>query len=128
MFAEDIKEGTIISCFCAVRELREGEDCTRTLLGYNFIVKDREGRALTITTIHGVTEECVVHAINHTCHPGFVNCKFLHTGITNNPHEGGGGADKGDVGGRRTSDVFVETTRRVERDAELLANYGTKFR
>jgi hypothetical protein len=27
-----------------------------------------------------------------------------------------------------TSDVFVKTTRRVKRDAELLENYGAKFR
>ena len=70
----------------------------------------------------------MTHAINHTCHPGFVNCKFLHTGITNDPHGGRGAEDEGGVGGRRTSDAFVKTTRRVERDAELLANYETKFR
>ena len=28
----------------------------------------------------------------------------------------------------RTSEVFLKTTRRVESDAELFANYGTKFR
>jgi hypothetical protein len=51
--------------------------------------------------------------------------KFLHTGITS---RGWGGEDEGGVGGRRTSDAFVKKTRSVERDAEMLANYGTKFR
>jgi hypothetical protein len=41
---------------------------------------------------------------------------------------GAGGEDKGSVGGRRTSDVFVKTTRRVERDADFFTNYGSKFR
>ena len=36
--------------------------------------------------------------------------------------------EQGGIGGRRTSEVFVKTTRRVESDAELFANYGTKFR
>jgi hypothetical protein len=91
---EDIEEGTVVACFGAMRELREGEDGTRTLLGYNFIVKEREGRSLAITPIQGVTEGCVAHAINHTCHPGFVNCKFFHTGITNDQHGGGGGGGR----------------------------------
>jgi hypothetical protein len=70
----------------------------------------------------------VAYAINHTCHLGFANCKFLNTGITNDPHGGGGTEDEGGVGGRRTSEVFVKATRRVERDADFFANYGTKFR
>jgi hypothetical protein len=36
--------------------------------------------------------------------------------------------EQGGIGGRRTCEVFVKTTRRVESDAELFANYGTKFR
>jgi hypothetical protein len=32
------------------------------------------------------------------------------------------------IGGRRTSEVFVKATSCVERDTELFANYGTKFR
>jgi len=40
----------------------------------------------------------------------------------------GGAEDKGGVGGRRSSAVFVKTTRRVERDAEFFGNYGSNFR
>ncbi len=36
--------------------------------------------------------------------------------------------EQGGIGGRRTSEVFVKTTKRVESDTELFANYGTKFR
>jgi hypothetical protein len=121
---EDIEEGTIVACFGAVRQLREGEEGTRTRLGYSFIVKEREGKSLTITPKHGVTEGCMAHAINHTCHPGFANCRFVHAGIV-----GGWSEDEqGGIGGRRTSEVFVKTTKRVESDTELFANYGTKFR
>jgi hypothetical protein len=35
--------------------------------------------------------------------------------------------EQGGIGGRRTSEVFVKTTKRVESDTELFANYGTKF-
>ena len=63
------------------------------------------------------------HAINHTCHPGFVNCRFVLAGIVGGRSED----EQGGIGGRRTSEVFVKTTRRVESDAELFANYGTKF-
>jgi hypothetical protein len=121
---EDIEEGTVVACFGAVRQLREGEEGTRTRLGYSFIVKEREGKSLTITPKHGVTEGCMAHAINHTCHPGFANCRFVHAGIV-----GGWSEDEqGGIGGRRTSEVFVKTTKRVESDTELFANYGTKFR
>ena len=86
--------------------------------------KEREGKSLTITPKHGVTEGCMAHAINHTCNPGFANFRFVHAGIV-----GGWSKDEqGGIGGRRTSEVFVKTTRRVESDAELFANYGTKFR
>jgi hypothetical protein len=121
---QDIEEGTVVAGFGAVRQLREGEEGTRTRLGYSFIVKEREGKALTITPKHGVTEGCMAHAINHTCHPGFVNCRFVHAGIVGGRSED----EQGGIGGRRTSEVFVKTTRRVESDAELFANYGTKFR
>jgi hypothetical protein len=63
-------------------------------------------------------------AINHTCHPGFANCRFVHTGIV-----GGWSEDEpGGIAGRHTSEVFVKTTRRGGIDAELFTNYGTKFR
>ncbi len=64
----------------------------------------------------------MAHAINHTCHPGFENCRFVHAGIV-----GGWSEDeRGGIAGRRTSEVFVKTPKRVESDAELFANYGTK--
>jgi hypothetical protein len=109
---QDIEEGTVVAVFGAVRQLREGEEGTRTRLGYSFIVKEREGKSLTITPKHGVTEGCMAHAINHTCHPGFANCRFVHAGIV-----GGWSEDEqGGIGGRRTSEVFVKTTKRVEID------------
>ena len=40
---------------------------------------------------------------------------------------GGQEDEGGGVGGRRTSVVFVQATRRVERDEEVFANYGTGF-
>ncbi len=126
---EDIEEGTVVAGFGVVRQLREGEEGTRTRLGYSFIVKEREGKSLTITPKHGVTEGCMAHASNHTCHPGFANCRFVHAGIKRGPLVGGWSDDEqGVIGGRRTSEVFVKATRRVESDAELFANYGTKFR
>jgi hypothetical protein len=97
--------------------LREGGDGTRTR--YNFIVKENGGRTLAITPCQGVTEDCVAHAINHTCHSDFANCKFLHTGISTDPRGGGETEDEGLVGGRRTSVLFCEATRQVERDADL---------
>ena len=124
-----IEEGTVVAGFGTVRQLREGEEGTRTRLGYNFIVKEREGKSLTITPKHDVTEGCMTHAINHTCHPGFANCRFVHARIKRGPLVGGCSEDElGGIGGRRTSEVFVKSTRRVERDAELFANYGTKYR
>ena len=71
----------------------------------------------------------MAHAINHTCDPGFANCRFVHAGIKRGPLVGGWSEDEqGGIEGRRTSEVFVKTTRRVESDTELFANYGTKFR
>jgi hypothetical protein len=139
---EDIEEGTVVACFGAVRQLREAEEGTRTRLGYSFIVKEREGKSLTITPKHGVTEGCMAHAINHTCHPGFANCRFVHAGIVggwSEDEQGGIGGrrtsevgwsedEQGGIGGRRTSEVFMKTTKRVESDTELFVNYGTKFR
>ena len=121
---EDIEEGTVVAGFGTVRPLREGEEARLTRLGYIFIVKEREGKTLTITPKHGVTEGCMSHAINHPCHPGFANCRFVHGGIV-----GGWCEDEtGGRGGSRTSAVFVKATRLVESNAELFANYGTKFR
>ena len=42
-----------------MRQLREGEEARRTRLGHSFIVKEREGKTLTITPKHGVTEGCM---------------------------------------------------------------------
>jgi hypothetical protein len=70
----------------------------------------------------------MAHAINHTYHPGFANGRFVHAGITRGPLVGGRAEGERGIGGRRTSEVFVKATRCVERDAELFANYGTKFR
>ena len=66
-------------------------------------------------------------AINHTCHSDFENCKGLLTGITKDSR-GGGQEDEGGVGGRRTSVVCLQATRRVERDEKFFAKYGTGFR
>jgi hypothetical protein len=53
----------------------------------------------------------------------------VHAGFKRGPLVGGWSEDEpGGIGWRRTSEVFVKATRRVERDAELFANYGTKFR
>ena len=112
---EDIEEGTVVAGFGAVRQLREGEEARRTRLGYSFIVKERQGKSLTITPKHGVTEDCMTHAINHTCHPGFVNCRFVHAGIVGGWSEG----EQGGIGGRHTSEVFVKTTRCVESNAPV---------
>jgi hypothetical protein len=40
---------------------------------------------------------------------------------------GGATEDERVVSGRRTTVAYVKATRRVERDAELFANYGTVF-
>jgi hypothetical protein len=68
--------------FGAHTALRQGEVGTRTRVGvgYSFIVRETGGRTLKITPRQGITEEYLVHALNHTCHPDFENCKFLHTG------------------------------------------------
>ena len=81
-----------------------------------------------ITPRQGVTEGCVAHAINHTCHTDFENCKFVHSGITNVPRGGGGQKDEQVARCRRTSVVYVKTTRFVEKDVEIFANYGNGFR
>jgi len=39
-----------------------------------------------------------------------------------------GQEDEGGAGGNRTSVVFVQATRRVEREEEFFANYGDSFR
>jgi hypothetical protein len=52
----------------------------------------------------------------------------MHAGIKRGLLVGGWSEDdQGGIGGRHTSEVFVKATRRVESDAELFANYGTKF-
>ena len=80
---ENISEGTVVASFGAVRALRKGEVGTRTRLGYSFIVRETGGRTLEITPRQGITQEYLAHAVNHTCHHDFENCKFLHTGVTN---------------------------------------------
>jgi hypothetical protein len=37
----------------------------------------------------GITEKCLEHAINHTCHPDFENRKFVYAGITRDPRRVG---------------------------------------
>ena len=77
--------------------------------------------------MEGITQEYLAHAVNHTCHRDFENCKFLHTGVTQDPR-GVGEEDEGGAGGSRTSVVFVQGTRRVEREEEFFANFGDSFR
>ena len=124
---ENISEGTVVASFGAVRALRKGEVGTRTRLGYSFIVRETGGRTLEITPRQGITQSYLAHAVNHTCHRDFENCKFLHTGVTKDPR-GVGEEDEGGAGGSRTSVVFVQATRRVEREEEFFANYGDSFR
>jgi hypothetical protein len=80
-----------------------------------------------MTPRQGITEEYLAHAINHTCHPDFENCTFLHTGVTKDPR-GVGQEDEEGVEGSRTRVVFVQAKRRVEREEEFFANYGDSFR
>jgi hypothetical protein len=106
-----------------VRALRKGEVGTRTRVGYSFIVRETGGRTLEITPRQGITEEYLAHAINHTCHPDFENCKILYTGVTKDPR-GVGQKDEGAVGRSRTSVVFVQATKRVEREEEFSPTMG----
>ncbi len=124
---ENISEGTVVASFGAVRALRKGEVGTRTRLGYSFIVRETGGRTLEITPRQGITQSYLANAVNHTCHRDFENCKFLHTGVTKDPR-GVGEEDEGGAGGSRTSVVFVQATRRVEREEEFFANFGDSFR
>ncbi len=55
-----------------------------------------------------------------------VESLFTHTGVTKDPC-GVGQEDEGGVGGSHTSVVFVQTTRRVEKEEEFFANYGDSF-
>ena len=87
-----------------------------------------------VTDFGPILSQCILqvtvsrlHAVNHTCHRDFENCKFLHTGVTKDPR-GVGEEDEGGAGGSRTSVVFVQATRRVEREEEFFANYGDSFR
>jgi hypothetical protein len=79
----------------------------------------------TVVARQGITEKCLAHAINHTCHPDFENRKFVYAGITRDPRRVGQ-EEEGGVG--RTSVMFVQATRLVEREEEFYANYGTGFR
>jgi len=74
IFSLELSIQSITSSCCDVMP-GEGEEGTRTRLGYTFVVKERDGRALVITPCQGITEGCMAH-------PGFANCKFVHTGIT----------------------------------------------
>jgi hypothetical protein len=96
---ETIIEGTVVACFGAVREFCKEEVGTRTRIGYSFIVRETRGRTLEITPRQDITEKCLAHAINHTCHPDFENCKFVYPGITRDPR-GVGQEEEGGVGGR----------------------------
>ena len=73
----------------------------------------------------GVTAGCVTHSINHTGHTDFENCKFVHSGITNVLRGGGGQKDENVARCRRTSVVYVKTTRFVDRDVEIFAAVET---
>ena len=59
-----------------------------------------------MTPCQGVKGACVAHAINHTYHSDFANCKFLHTGITNDPQGVGGTEDEGVVSDDDEEDAF----------------------
>jgi hypothetical protein len=48
-------------------------------------------------------------------------------GVTKDP-SGVGQEDEGGAGGSRTSVLFVQATRRVEREEEFFANFGDSFR
>ncbi len=136
----------VVVSFGAVRELFKGEVGTSTRVGYSFIVRESGGRTLAIMPRQGITEEYLAYAINHTCHPDFEHCNFLHTGVTKDPR-GVGQEDEGGerecvcvlfigtqysnlytVGGSHPSVVFVQTTRHVEREEEFFANYVDSFR
>ena len=67
---EDIEDGTVVAGFGAVRQLREGEEGTRSRLGCSFIAKEREGKSLIITPKHGVTEGCMTDAIRNDVNTG----------------------------------------------------------
>ena len=84
---QNIIEGTVVASFGAVRALRKGEVGTRTRVGYSFFIRETGGRTLEITPRQGITEEYLGHAINHTCHPDFQNCRILHT-ATHGGHKG----------------------------------------
>ena len=116
-----------MASFGAVRALRKGEVGTRTRVGCSFFIRETGGRTLEIMPRQGITQEYLGHAINHTGHPDFQNGKFLHTGVTKDPC-GVGQEDEGGVGGRRTSVVFVQATRLVEKEGEFFANYEDSFR
>ena len=49
----------------------------------------------------------MAHVINHTCHPGFANCRFVHVGIVGGWSEDEQELQQGGIGGRSTSEVFV---------------------
>ena len=55
-----------------------------------------------------------------------VTDSFLHTVVTKDPR-GVVREDEGGVGASHTSVVFVQATRRVEREEEFSANYGDSF-
>jgi hypothetical protein len=59
-----------------------GREKSGSAPGYSFLAQETGGRKLEITPRKGITEKCLAHAINRTCHSDFENCKFLHTGIT----------------------------------------------
>jgi hypothetical protein len=77
LFARNaINEGTVVAYFGPVRELREGEVGISTQTEYSFIVQESGGRKLEITPLQGITEKWLAHAVNHTCHSDFQDCKF----------------------------------------------------
>ncbi len=123
---EDIQEATVIACFGDFRELRVGEDGTRTPLGYSITVKESGGRTLAITLYQGVTEVWRTPLTTRVILV-LVTVSLCTRGSQTFRVGGGGTEDEGVVRGRRTSVVYVKTTRSVERDAEIFANYGNEF-
>ena len=59
-----------------------------------------------VILISRISSFWLAHA-NHTCHSDLAKCKFLYTGITNDPQGEKGTEDEGVVGGRDTHQCRV---------------------
>jgi hypothetical protein len=96
-------------------------DCVGRLMAVRQQPARNEG---SIVACFAAVRKLRKEGINHTCNSDFDNCKFLQTEITKDPRVGEREDDGGGVRGRRTSVVFVQATRRVERDEEFFATTG----